>query len=380
MNKKNIALSFAAALLSATSLCAAGGTNAVSGNAPEAYEISQTKKSQLKYARELLEHGMYAEARKIFSEYPADPVAGGYALMCDVKMKSNGYETKLAKYISMFPYSGLVPQLRYEYALNLFDEADYKAASAEFASVNLSGLYRNQLAAYTFKKAYSDFEIGQEEAALQGFMKVSGMKKNDYQAPAAYSIAYIWYGREKFSEAITWFEKSEKDPRFADVSSYYIMECRFMNKDYRYVTDNAAKMYASVPEERRPHLARIISESYLVQGDAESAKKYYDRTDVVAGKTRKDYFYAGSLLYALEDFKGAVDNYSLMTDRTDSLGQIANYQMGYSYIRTKNKVAAMQAFKDASAGSYDKAIQEDAYFNYAKLAFDLNNDPSVFDS
>ena len=66
-----------------------------------------------------------------------------------------------------------------------------------------------------------------------------------------------------------------------------------MNKDYRYVTDNAAKMYASVPEERRPHLARIISESYLVQGDAESAKKYYDRTDVVAGKTRKDYFYAG---------------------------------------------------------------------------------------
>ena len=86
MNKKNIALSFAAALLSATSLCAAGGTNAVSGNVPEAYEISQTKKSQLKYARELLEHGMYAEARKIFSEYPADPVAGGYALMCDVKM------------------------------------------------------------------------------------------------------------------------------------------------------------------------------------------------------------------------------------------------------------------------------------------------------
>lgn len=46
---------------------------------------------------------MYAEARKIFSEYPADPVAGGYALMCDVKMKSNGYETRLAKYISMFP-------------------------------------------------------------------------------------------------------------------------------------------------------------------------------------------------------------------------------------------------------------------------------------
>lgn len=153
-----------------------------------------------------------------------------------------------------------------------------------------------------------------------------------------------------------------------------------MNKDYKYVTDNAAKMYASVPQERRAHLARIISEAYLVQGDAASAKKYYDRTDTSAGKSRTDYFYAGSLLYALEDYKGAVENYSLMTERTDSLGQIANYQLGYSYIRTKNKVAAMQAFKDASSLGYDSAIREDAYFNYAKLAFDLNHDPSVFDS
>ena len=38
----------------------------------------------------------------------------------------------------------------------------------------------------------------------------------------------------------------------------------------------------------------------------------------------------------------------------------------------------MQAFKDASVVSYDAGIAEDAHFNYAKLAFDLNDDPSVF--
>ena len=93
---------------------------------------------------------------------------------------------------------------------------------------------------------------------------------------------------------------------------------------------------------------------------------------------RSDWFYAGSVLYAVEDWQGAVENFTMMTDRVDSLGQIANYQLGYAYIKTKNKVAAMDAFKDASVLAFDPAIQEDAYFNYAKLAFDLNHDTSVF--
>lgn len=38
----------------------------------------------------------------------------------------------------------------------------------------------------------------------------------------------------------------------------------------------------------------------------------------------------------------------------------------------------MKAFKDASVLLFDKAIAEDAHFNYAKLAFDLNDDTSVF--
>ena len=64
--------------------------------------------------------------------------------------------------------------------------------------------------------------------------------------------------------------------------------------------------------------------------------------------------------------------------RTDSLGQIANYQMGYSYIQTKDKVKALSAFEQAAAQTYDRGIQEDSYFNYAKLAFDLNKDSAPF--
>ena len=332
-------------------------------------------------ARNYYEKGMYARARTLFSEIAdEDPVSGGFAVLCAERMRIPGYETEMERYLAVYPYSGLATEIRYRHALNLFDDGKFNDAASAFSGISVRDINRFDLAEYTFKNAYSRYKTGDYDEALKGFMKVTRMNANDYKAPASYSAGYILYGREDFNGAIGMFTESAKDPRFANESAFYILECRFMNKDYKYVLENGEALYARIPEERRPHLARIISETYLVSGNTAKAKEYYDRTNISSGNDRKDYFYAGSLLYAVQDYKGAVENYSKMTARTDSIGQIANYQMAYSYIQIKNKVAAMQAFKDAASLENNPDIAEDAYFNYAKLAFDLNNDPSGFKS
>ena len=332
-------------------------------------------------ARNYYEKGMYARARTLFSEIAdEDPVSGGFAVLCAERMRIPGYETEMERYLAVYPYSGLATEIRYRHALNLFDDGKFNDAASAFSVISVRDINRSDLAEYTFKNAYSRFKTGDYDEALKGFMKVTRMNANDYKAPASYSAGYILYGREDFNGAIGMFTESAKDPRFANESAFYILECRFMNKDYKYVLENGEALYARIPEERRPHLARIISETYLVSGNTAKTKEYYDRTNISSGNDRKDYFYAGSLLYAVQDYKGAVENYSKMTARTDSIGQIANYQMAYSYIQIKNKVAAMQAFKDAASLENNPDIAEDAYFNYAKLAFDLNNDPSGFKS
>ena len=332
-------------------------------------------------ARNYYEKGMYARARTLFSEIAdEDPVSGGFAVLCAERMRIPGYETEMERYLAVYPYSGLATEIRYRHALNLFDDGKFNDAASAFSGLSVRDINRSDLAEYTFKNAYSRFKTGDYDEALKGFMKVTRMNANDYKAPASYSAGYILYGREDFNGAIGMFTESAKDPRFANESAFYILECRFMNKDYKYVLENGEALYARILEERRPHLARIISETYLVSGNTAKAKEYYDRTNISSGNDRKDYFYAGSLLYAVQDYKGAVENYSKMTARTDSIGQIANYQMAYSYIQIKNKVAAMQAFKDAASLENNPDIAEDAYFNYAKLAFDLNNDPSGFKS
>ena len=335
-------------------------------------------------ALDLYDHGMFERAGTIFGEISSasgDVMAEGYKTLCAVRLQERGYETMVADYIDSHPYSKLIPQIRFYNGLNLFDLEDYKAAAAEFDKLDTKVLEKDQIPEYMFKHAYSVFEEGDLDRARQIFARGEKMPYSDYTAPSRYSMGYIDYLHKDFKEAYDWFEKAGKDARFTDISNYYMTECRFMQKDYSYVIKNGVKLFDQVPKDRQSHLARIISESYLATGDAGKAKAFYDKIEQSRkDMDRDDFYYAGTVMYSTGDFKGAIDNFTQMRSRTDSIGQIANYQLGYSYIQTGNKVAALDAFKDASEQSYNPDVQEDAHFNYAKLSFDLNHNPKVFDN
>ncbi len=303
-----------------------------------------------------------------------------YEVLNSVRMRAPGYGMMMDEFMKRNPHSTLVPQIIYSHALNCFDERSYAEAYENFEKIKLKSLYRSQADEFLFKKAYAALETGRQAEALDGFMKIENRPVSDFTAPARYTIGYINYEKKDFREALEWFGKSVHDGRFTEISNYYIVECRFMLNDYDFVTANGAELYDSVSDERKPLLARMISEAWLVKGNPVEAKKYYELglSGGSAPDSRADWFHSGSVLYAVGDYDGAIKSFSSMADRTDSLGQVANYHLGYSYILTKNKVAALGAFRDAALVSYDPKMAEDAYFNWAKLAFDINDDTSVF--
>ena len=341
-----------------------------------------TKTDAFRQAVEFYDRGMFERAESIFSEIAAsgqDVMAKGYEALCAVRRQSVGNRNLADQYISEYPYSGLIPQIRFYNALNLFDEQNFSTASAEFARIDMRSLKNSQVPEFIFKQAYSLFELDEYDRAEELFSKAEKMPYSDYTAPSRYSLGYIEYVRKNFEESFDWFSKAAKDPRFTEQAVPYMIECRYMLKDYAYVISNGDAALERVTPERKRQLARFISESYLSEGNAAKAREYYE----IFGEGAKemddaDLFYAGSVMYSTGDYKGAVDKFSRMTSRADSIGQIANYEMAYSYIKTGNKVAAMDAFKAASSQPWNEDIREDAHFNYAKLSFDLNNNPSVF--
>ena len=321
--------------------------------------------------QQLYNAGMYSEAvRLLGTDNSRD--AQAYQALCALQMRTDNAIAMATAFVARNGDHLLAPQVRYQMALLLFDAGEYQQAVEQFEQIK--GLYPEQEAEFLYKKGYSAYSVGEWDYAKE---ILSQVKKAPYKAPAQYNLGYINYAQKNFREAEKWFRESAKDYRFGLLSRYYILECRFNEKDYQYVVENGDELYNSIPEDRRSHLSRILGESHLVLGNVEKAGTYYelDHTDT---PTRSDRFYAGEINYLQENWQAAVDQFTKMGERTDSLGQIASYQLGYSYIRLKNKVSAMAAFKEAADQAYSAQIHEDAFYNYAKLAFDLGRDTKPF--
>ena len=322
--------------------------------------------------------GMYSQVVSLLDNEES-PTAIGWRALCAVKMSTDDAYALASSFLELYPENIMVPQVAYAYGLDLFDKGRFEEALTQFNRITVEDLPEDQKAEYTYKLGYSAYGVGEWERAKGLLARSRGLDWNDFSAPSFYILGYINYAQGDFKEAADWFMLASKDHRFEALANYYILECRFNLKDYNYVIKFGEDLFDKVPKDRQPHMARIMSESYLVLGDVEKARTYYEENlKSKVALTRSDHFYAGEVHYLAEDWAEAVENFSQMEDRTDSLGQMASYNMGYSYIKLKNKVAALDAFKEASALSYSPEIQEDAFYNYAKLAFDLGRDTAPF--
>ncbi len=321
--------------------------------------------------------GMYERAASLFDRMKGDPMSEGYALLCAIKMQNPEMDSMVENYELVWGFSPLSSMIDWEYGKRLFDEGRYDEASRRLNRVQSKRLEETARPELAFKKGYCDFVSGNYPDARDSFMEVEALPMSDFKGPARYALGYMAYSEKDFAEAAKWFGLSSGDPRFGQLSKFYLVDCHFMQKDYDYVLSEGVTQFEEQPDIRKARLARMISESYLVRGQKEKAKEYFTVTDRDE-MTRADWFYAGSVLYAVEDWKGAIENFCMMTDRSDSLGQIANYQMANAYLNTGNNVAAMDSFKDASSVNWNATMREDAMFNYAKLAFDLNKDTKPF--
>lgn len=340
---------------------------------------ADTASDRFREARSLYDKGMYERARVLFEQGGEDPLCRCYAVLCAVKLGEPNCEQLVATVDTLYPKSVLSSQIHYEMALRLFERGDFEGCSAEFDKAGDVPLAGDKKAEVLVKRGFCEMEMGRYANARDYFAKAASMP-GAYSAAACFELAHACYVDEAFDEAFRWFSKCENSAQFKNLAQFYEIECKFMLKDYRYVVAAGEQLYPEMSPERQVRLSRIMSESYLVLGNASKAQEYLQKEDMAGVKTDADYFHAASVLYAMGDYKGAISYFSRMSEKRDSISQVAAYQLAYSYIQTKNKVSALESFKNAASLKYDPAIREDAYFNYAKLSYDLNKDKTVFDS
>ncbi|MCF0172346.1 MAG: tetratricopeptide repeat protein [Bacteroidales bacterium] len=344
---------------------------------------------RLTQAKNLYNDGMYVAAEKeldylsqnmpdkrslLYSEVMANKI------MCAIALGREDIDGLVKNLETDFPNDPQLAVLKMNLAGSKFDSQDYAQALVMYEGIHPHNLYKSAHSEFYFKKSYCSIYAGKYEAALDGFQKVIGRPLSQYTYPSIYYSGYVNYLTHKFEDAFSFFNEAKVDARFRELSEYYMVECKFMVKDYDYTIENGPRLYDKVTPEQKSDLSRMVAESYYAKGRSTEAMthlRYYIDSGVQL--SRKDLYFVGVLSYSLGSYKEAVQSLSKVTGDEDQLGQSAWYYAANSYLKLRNKVAAMDAFRHAGATSFDAVVQEDALFNYAKLAFDVNSDISAFE-
>ena len=338
---------------------------------------AQSWQENLKEAKQLYVNKMYQNAialfqkaaRQIESQGAADASsmeeAEGYSLLCSLKLGQENSRAKAFGYIRKHPTSALNSSIRFEAASSYFEDEKYDSALSLLEEMKPADVNAADRDRYLLTKGICLMKEGRMIEAQNHLLEIP--QKSKLYSQAQFQLGYLEYQQGNFAEAIEYFTKS-KDPQVP----LYMAECHFMLKDYLYVCERASEVnnYKGAEKAR---FARIVSESAYALGLNSDAEHYFKIYSDQKELSKTDNFYSGMLSYEQGNWGEAARIFEkcLEFGDADSLSQNALYRLGRCLIEQKDKVSAAEAFRKASEMDFNPQVKEDAFFNYAKLGFDI---------
>ena len=135
---------------------------------------------------------------------------------------------------------------------------------------------------------------------------------------------------------------------------------------------------SGLDEESVAEVAHLLGDAWFRDNDYAAASPYLE----LAWDSKKDRpqnpefaYQVGLTRYHRDDLTGAKECLALPARLETALGQNAAYHLGDVHLRLNEKPKAQRFFKYASSLDFDPAIQEDAFFHYAKLSYELSYNP-----
>ncbi len=340
--------------------------------------------AEFKTAIELFQKEKYGAAQKSFTNIIASHKdlhslirvdAEYYNAICASELFNKDGELFLKQFVIDHPESPKVKTAYFYLGQYNYRKKKYKDALNWFEKVDIYDLTTDELAEFYFKRGYSFFIENKFADAKKDFIEIKDVD-NKYASAAKYYAAHIAYNEKNYEIALNDFIHLQKNETFGSVVPYYIAQIYYLQGQYEKVISFAPHLLDSSNTKRAPEIARIVGESYYRTNQYKDAIPYLKRYEKAAnGLQRQDNYQLGYALYKTNDYANAVNYFIKVTDADDSLSQNASYHMGDCYLKTDKKQNAIAAFGKASKAEFDKAIQEDALYNYAKLCYELAYNP-----
>ena len=305
--------------------------------------------------------------------------AAFYAAVSSAKLSHRSAVKNLQQFILDYPESTRRTEALLELANVFYVEKEYEETIEIYNQIDVRDLSENRQVEYHFKKGYSFFMRGQMSQAKPHFAELRHSESR-YTPLAAYFYAYILYTEENYQSALIEFEKLKNDENFGSIVPFYIMQIYYKQGKNDLIIAEGPALLETATARRAVELSRLIGEAFYNENRYTEAlphlQLYFEKAAVTPN--REDDYIMGFTYYSLKKYDTAAiffQNVVNASKENDLMKQNALYHLGDIYVNLEQLRFAQAAFLDASRMNFDERIQEDAFYNYAKLSYQLSPSP-----
>jgi TolA-binding protein len=330
-------------------------------------------------AYELYNDHQYLAAQSLFSDVIKKSTnenvksnCSYYIAITAIKLNQKNADHLMEQFVAEYPTSIKRNSAYINVADYYFRNSKFSHARKWYDKVDEFSLSVKEKEQFYFNNAYVFFKNKQNAEAKKYFNRLTTSEKYDSQAK--YYLGYIAYEGNHYEEANELFEAVKDEKRYAKDMSYYQADMNFKLAKFQEAIDLGLEQYDRSSSREKSELSKIIGESYFNLENYKEAVLYLKEYKGKKGKwNNTDYYQLGYAYYKQRNYQMAINEFNKIIDGKNAVAQNAFYHLADSYIKLDQKQQALNAFKSASEIDFSLEIKEDAWFNYAKLSYQIGN-------
>lgn len=298
-----------------------------------------------------------------------------YHAICAVELQNKDAEYLLQNFIAAHFETSKINIAYFQLGRLYYRQKRYKKVTEALSKVDFAYLSKDELAEYYFKLGYSYMNISDYEKANKAFYEIKDIDTK-YYLPTNYYYAHIAYTNRNYETALKSFSKIKNSEEYKYIVPVYICQIYYLQHKYDSLISSAVIFLQDFNYKQKDQntleMMRLLGEAYfrnsLYEEAAPHLKEYIRSSSKVS---RTDIYQLAYVLYRANKYDQAIENFERVVDGQDSLAQEAFYYLGDCFIKVNKKQSARNAFLFAARIDFNKTIKEDAFYNYAKLTYEL---------
>jgi len=257
----------------------------------------------------------------------------------------------------------------YHYAARRYDEA-----ASYFSKIDRSGLTADEIAEVRFKEGYGLF-VQKKFANAKSIFASIRSDKTIYFYPSNYYFGMSSYFMNNYKDAIDGFRLASGSRRYKVQVPFYIVSIHFSQKEFDDVIRYGEEVLKESEVQKKQEIGQMVGQAYFERKQYDKALPYLNEfADRNRNMSAEEFYQVGYVNYSVKNYEKAIQYLRGATNDAGAIGQLANYYLADSYLKTGDKAGARANFARAANMKFRPDIAEDAQFHYAKLSAELKAD------